>query len=247
LTSRLVETTAYLRYNAYNSLMRKTCLVLMTAALIAAAPAWAKKAKKKAPTKVDQSQSRVSDILDKMQEAWDGRNSYQSAFKQTVLSKEIGTTDESTGTVYVVKPNKLRWESQNGSSIQILNGKKLIVMQENKRRGNRVVDIWADSTTAVNAKSLNFLAGKMRFKDLYRGELVSETPEKIQLRLISKGDPAETYVAEIDKASYVLRSLITETNDSRITLEFSDTKTNAVIDDKQFEYQPDSKDVVHNQ
>lgn len=185
-------------------------------------------------------------LLEKLQKAWDAAETYQASFKQVVFAKRLGTRDETQGTLSVVKPNKLRWESTTDGTVQIMNGKQLFVVQPNKRRGTTVVDIYHDISKAMDPKPLSFLSGKAKFRDIYRVELLSETPKVAEMKFIPKHDSSESLVAEIDKSSYLLRSLTSETVDSRVRTEFSGTKTNVKLEDKLFEYKPKETDIVHN-
>lgn len=189
----------------------------------------------------------LGQIIENLQKTWDATKSYETSFKQSVSSKRMGTKDESAGTLSVIKPDKLRWESTTDGSIQIMNGKKLVLIQENRRRKNRVVDMYQDLSKAVDTRPLRFLAGKAKFKDVYNIRLVSQNGTMAELKLVPKEDASETLIAEIDKNSYFLRSLTTDSVDSKVRIDFSGIKTNVTLDDAQFEYKPKQKDVVHNQ
>ena len=189
----------------------------------------------------------AAEVAGKFQKSWDTMKSYQANFKQIVFSKRMGTRDETEGLLSVIKPDKLRWETKTDGSVQILNGKKMINVQENKRRKNRVVDIYSDVRKVTSSTPLNFLSGKSKFKDIYHIKLLSETPKAAELKLSPKKEGEETLIAEVDKASYFLRSLTTENAESRVRIEFSDIKTNAKLDKGLFEFKPDPKDVVHEE
>jgi outer membrane lipoprotein-sorting protein len=185
--------------------------------------------------------------IDKLQKNWDQTASYQADFKQVIFAKGIGTRDESSGTVYVVKPSKLRWETPETGSTEILNGNKLYLIQEKQRRKTREVDVFPDVSKAVDGNSLSFLAGKAKFRDRYNVELLSEDSKQAQVKLTPKKGDGETLIAEIDKASYVLRSLTSESVDTRVRIDFSNVKANAELDDKLFNFKPKSTDIIHNQ
>ena len=193
--------------------------------------------------------SALDSIIDKFQKTWDETKSYQAKFKQSVVSKEMGgTPEETTGQLIVQKPGKLRWESDTDKSTQILNGTRLISIQENLRRKTKTVDIYKDVTRGMDTKALQFLAGRSDFRETYKIDLVKDSTSMAQLKLVPKtGTTTETYIAEIDKNSYFLRSLTTETADSRVRLEFLDVKANIVIDEKSFDYTPSSTDIVNKQ
>lgn len=200
-----------------------------------------------APTPAKESEVYVNEVVSKLQKVWDATQSYKAKFKQIIISKRIGTRDENDGTLSVVKPNRLRWESETNGNMQILNGKKLVNIQKNKRRKNRTVDIYSDVKKAMGSTALNFLSGKAKFKELYNVKLVSETPKQAELKLTSKKEGEETLIAEVDKASYLLRSLTTENTDSQVRIEFSDIKTNVPLDDKLFEFKAEPKDIIQEE
>lgn len=189
----------------------------------------------------------VTEVVGKLQKSWDNTKNYKANFKQVIFSKRMGTRDENTGVLYVIKPTKLRWESKTDGTLQILNGNRLINVTENKRRGNRVVDIFKDVKKVMDTSQLQFLSGKAKFEELYNIKLVAETAKQVELKLTPKGQTAETYVAEVDKTSYFLRSLTTENADSRVRIEFIDTKINVPMDDKLFTFTKLETDVVHEE
>jgi outer membrane lipoprotein-sorting protein len=185
--------------------------------------------------------------IDKLQKSWDQTTSYEADFKQVIFAKRLGTRDESSGKVYVVKPSKLRWETPDTGATEILNGNKLYLIQENLRRKTRVVDVFPDVSKAVDGNSLSFLAGKAKFRDRYNVDLLGEDDKKAEVKLTPKKGDGETLIAEIDKVSYVLRSLTSESVDTRVRIDFANVKANADLDDKLFNFKPKSTDIIHNQ
>lgn len=184
--------------------------------------------------------------LAKLQATWDSMKSYRSQFKQVVVDKRLGDRDESDGVLTVIKPDKLRWESKTDQSVQILSGKRLTNVHINRRRLSTTVDIWEDAAKNLDSRTLKLLAGQLKFADLYRPELLKETPKSLEIKMKPKSPGAETLIAEIDKESYLLRALITDSGDSRVVVEFSQMKANPTdIDPALFDYKPGPKDVVH--
>lgn len=193
----------------------------------------------------------LPEAIDKIQKTWEESPSYQADFKQVIRSKRMENREESAGVLSVVKPGRLRWESTKDQNVQILNGKKLVNIHANKRRGIRVVDIYEDISSQMDVKMLEFLAGKAKFKEWYRVELHKETPNIIGLKLSPRNQkkpaPEDVYVAEFDKKSYILRALSNESADSKVRIDFSNIQTNAKLSEDLFEYKAEPKDVVHKQ
>ena len=184
-------------------------------------------------------------LVDEMQAAWNEAKTYEAAFTQEVYSKTLGgEPDTSHGTLSVIKPGKLRWEASDGS-LQILNGKQLWVIQTNARRGVREVDYWPVASKAIDSKLLKFLSGKAEFKKLYTVKVLSESPKTAELRLISHTNVDESYIAEIDKSSYLLDLLTIESTDSRTRIKFTNIKTNVPLKAALFEYEKRAGDIMH--
>lgn len=189
--------------------------------------------------------AKETDVVDAVQISWDKIATYQAGFKQVVFSKRLRTEDQSTGLVFIKKPGKLRWEAKSENETQILNGKKLWYLHENRRRKTLVVDVYRDISKQMDNRSLAFLAGKVNLKKSYDIEVLPEKSGVVTLKLKPKGDEGESYLAEIAKPGYILRALTTETPDSRVRIELSDVKTGVLLEESLFQYQPKPTDVVH--
>ena len=184
--------------------------------------------------------------VEKMQKAWDEAKTFQATFKQVSYDKRLGSREETSGTFSLSKPSRLRWDAKSDQSVQILDGKKLYVIHQNRRRNVTVVDIYSNLGKAIDSKSLAFLAGKSRFADLYDIELVGTKGATLTFKFVSKTPGGETLTAEVDKTTYLLRSLTSDAADLRTRTEFSDIQTNLRLDDQLFVYKPKPTDVVHN-
>ncbi len=184
-------------------------------------------------------------LVERLQTSWDEAKSYKAKFKQVLFYKRMGTREESVGTLYVSKPGKMRWESDTDGVVQIMNGKKLWVIKPNKRRGIQIVDVFSDLKKIMDPRPLAFLSGTGKFKELYEVELISENAKLAELKFFPKTAATDSLIAEIDKESYLLRSLTTDSSDSRARTEFTHTEVNPSLDEKLFEYKILPTDVVH--
>lgn len=190
--------------------------------------------------------SASSDTLKKVEASWDKTTSFQANFKQLIHSKRMGTKDESTGEVVVQKPGKIRWDIKSERKTQILNGNKLTQIQVPKRRKANVVDIYENVSKQIDVKNLAFLSGTEAFKKSYVMNIAKENEKSVEVKLVATGgSKTDSYIAEFDKSSYLLRSLVTESADSTVRIEFTDIKTNINPDVSTFDYKPGPKDVVN--
>ncbi len=207
------------------------------------------KPKPKAETKAKEETPKVAGLVgplvEKLQSSWDEAKSYKAKFKQVIFYKSMGTREETVGTLYVAKPGKMRWESDTDGVVQIMNGQKLWVIKPNKRRGFQTVDVFSDLKKIMDPRPLAFLSGTGKFKELYETELLSETGKLAEIKFFPRTAASDSLIAEIDKESYLLRSLTTNSSDSRARTEFTQTEVNPSLEEKLFEYKILPTDVVH--
>ncbi len=190
-------------------------------------------------------ESASSAAIEALQKSWEGTQSYEAQFTQTIESKGTGIPEEpSSGVLSVVKPDKLRWEDKTAKTVQILNGDDLWDIVENPRRKSRAVTHHTDVTKSLAKSSLQILAGRGKFVDFYKVKLLSETPKEAVLQLIPKTDTNETLIAKIDKSSYVLRSLTTDSKDSKVVVVFDKIRRNPKFPKQLFTYEKQPNDVV---
>ncbi len=184
--------------------------------------------------------------VERLQASLAQTTSYEAAFTQTVHSKGMGPEDPSTGTLSVIKPDKLRWEDRTTLVTQILNGDEYWELTENKRRKSRTVTYQKGVRKHLSRTSFSVLSGSGKFQDFYRVKLVSESPTEAVLELVAKALPHESLIAKIDKNGYVLRSLTTETPDSKVVLEFSQVRRNPRFEPERFRYVKQDGDVFQS-
>lgn len=182
--------------------------------------------------------------LDKLQASWDETKSYEADFIQTVKSKNSGLEDESShGTVKVEKPLRMRWEDKVSHTTQLLNGGEYWEITENARRGSRQVTHSKDVSKSLAKSSLQVLAGNGKLKEFYKVKLARDTDREALLELKPKAGGNETLIAKIDKNGYVLRTLTTESPDSKVVVEFKNIKRNLPFSQNAFQYEKKPNDV----
>lgn len=187
-----------------------------------------------------------SHLIDSIQSQWDKVQSYQADFKQTIVSKTLGTREESQGTLQVKKPRKLRWESLSPQkSTQILNENELWQIRQNRRRKTTQVEYYSNISKVLDARSLAFLSGSINIKKSYKYRVLSDGPQKVLLALSPLAGGDETYLAEILKPGYYLGALKMESPESESRIEFSNIQTNVPLSDSLFQFEPGPKDIVH--
>lgn len=184
-------------------------------------------------------------IMKKFQSRWDLVIRYKANFSQKTRTEGALSEGSSTGKVTIHKPSKFRWESTTDDSTQIINGTTFYNIQENKRRGNRTIDVYDNFKDESLAKPIGLLSGKIKFLAAYKANDLKNTGSVWVVRLVPKSQKTETLIAEIDKKSYLLGALVLEDPASTVRVEFTDSVINPELDDKVFTYEGRKKDIVN--
>lgn len=192
------------------------------------------------------SSSVFGDVMDQVQKSWSKTTSYKARFHQTIISKALGTRDETRGTLFVQKPLRLRWQSESGDSIQILNGSRFWQIKTHKRKKTVYVDYYPNISSLVNLGSLTFLADSGDIKKTYRYKVLQNTTKNVIVALAPKGQKQESILAEFLKPGYLLGALKQESLESETQINFHDVETNLSLESSLFEYKAGPKDIVVN-
>lgn len=182
-----------------------------------------------------------ADEVDNFQKAWDNLKTLKADVRQTSENKALGLEPEvQEGVLYLKKPGYLRFDSKTENTTQILNRKEFILKKNQRNR----VDIVALKSGKL-PKAFQFFSGKQKFKEIYELKSVTDKGEALAFHFIPKHGKKESYIAEIEKKSYLLKALLVEAGDSKVGLSLANIKPNEKLEDKLFHYQPDAKDIVN--
>lgn len=184
--------------------------------------------------------------IKRFEASWEKVVGYQARFTQTVHALRLGTTDVTTGMIYVRKPGRLRWEASDGTT-QILNARQATLIKRSQRKKGRLVDIYKDGAKHLDSAAFTFLSGGKNFLRNYRALVLDSSPTVSRIRLTPQGANRESFIAEIDKSGYFLAALTTESFEARVRVEFSERQVNPALSDSLFEYVAEPDDVVHRQ
>lgn len=185
-------------------------------------------------------------LISEIQKAWNQTRTYQADFEQTVISKTLGSQEITEGKMSVQKPLRLRWETSDKKTIQILSGKEFWQIRSVRRGKQTQVDHYGDISRLADLGALTFLADQINIRKSYKYKVLSETPSRVFLALTSKTGGRETILAEILKPSYLLAALKLETVDSETRITFKNVQTDAQLEDSLFQYHAKPQDTVHH-
>ena len=189
-----------------------------------------------------------ADEVDNFQKAWDKIETLSSEVKQTSENKALGLEPEvQTGTLLLKKPGFLRFDSVTEKPSQVVNPKEFILIKADPKNNRQKVEIFEIKRAKSLPKAFEFLSGKKPFKMLYNVQSIEDKGAKRAIRFVPKEGKKDAYIAEIEKNSYLLKTLTIEAGDSKVSLELGQLKTNEKIEDSKFKYQPDPKDLVNRE
>lgn len=185
-------------------------------------------------------------LISQIQQSWNKTKTYQAEFEQIVVSKTLGTREESRGKFSVQKPLRLRWETADGKLIQILSGKEFWQVKTVGRRKHTQVDHYSDISRLTDLGTLTFLSNQVDIRKSYKYKVLSDSPTQVLLALTPRTSSRETLLAEILKPSYLLAALKIESVDSETRIAFKNIQTGVPLEDSLFRYQEKPQDTVHH-
>lgn len=179
-------------------------------------------------------QPTATSVINGVDKAAAGITSATLDFKQTVMTAAFGTSQETQGQMWIVRPGKMRWQYQQThkgkttvSQIFIMNGKALFAIDKNNLQ---VVQgpICANAAPAA----LSFLTGKGTLAASFTPTLGAVTSSTIELTLAPKQASAQfsTVTLTVDATTFdVEKSVVLDRSGNTTTYEFSNVNKAATI------------------
>lgn len=162
-----------------------------------------------------------------------GLNSLSADFRQITITADGGQTFESSGTFYLLRPNRFRWDYQRPSAQQIIaDGRRIYLYDQElnqvSHRGQKQV---LDGTPA------QLLASDQPVEDYFRLSNVDRGDERTWVELVPKTadtDVARLHIAFIGRE---LDTLVMEDRFGQLTrFAFSNLKRNPSLDYAMFRF-----------
>jgi len=151
-----------------------------------------------APTAVAAASSlTAADAVDKVQTFYAGIKQVTASFRQAVTNDTFGSTKTSDGTVWIMKPGKMRWDylEKRKDKVEvkksfISNGKYLYVVEHDNKQVMKKGDLKAEFTSELDK------SGKYGGKDEIVVKLTPKQPSAQYKNLILVVSPADYHVAQ---------------------------------------------------
>ena len=174
-------------------------------------------------------------------QAWlDGTSTLDLRFRQSLVSRALGTTGSETGRLYLERPGKLRWDYLDPEKkVALLLGDRTALYLEDERQLTR------GRLSADQGLFPRLLAGKERIDDLFEATLAA-TPSagghgSYRLTLTAKGDPgakAEVTLTLRPSSFSIEGAELFDDTGNRTTYEFSDVRRNRRLPEGLFAFEP---------
>lgn len=163
----------------------------------------------------------AADWIARLQKQLDSTQTFQCDFVQTIETKNL-ENEVSKGRLRVAKPSKLRWETSDGSQVQILNNKDFWMVRRSARRPKPTIEHMTNVDQAPTGMALRFLSGKEKLKDIYDARVIEEKPDRVRIGLKQKGKGGEALEMDVRKKDLSFLSLRTSSGDSTTVLQCQD-------------------------
>jgi chaperone LolA len=176
--------------------------------------------------------------LSRLQQRYDGTNTMQADFRQTVESKALAGTLESKGKVAFAKPNRMRWDYDPPDPQTIVgDGETLWIYQPDLKQV-----IKAPLSQAFQSSTpVSFLAGLGRVERDFDATLVRDEPEQWVLKLVPKQKQAGVGLLELGvrkSDASVAEATVTDAAGTTTRIFFTDERRNVTLEPDLFRFSP---------
>ena len=180
----------------------------------------------------------LKDALSRLQRRYDGTNTMQADFRQTVESKTLAGTLESKGKVSFEKPNRMRWDYDPPDAQTIVgDGETLWIYQPDLKQV-----IKAPLTQAFQSSTpVSFLAGLGRVERDFDATLERDEPEQWLLKLVPKQKEGGVGLLELGvrkSDASVAEARITDAAGTTTRIFFTDERRNVTLQPDLFHFSP---------
>ena len=180
----------------------------------------------------------LKDALSRLQRRYDGTNTMQADFRQTVESKTLAGTLESKGKVAFSKPNRMRWDYDPPDAQTIVgDGETLWIYQPDLKQV-----IKAPLTQAFQSSTpVSFLAGLGRVERDFDATLERDEPEQWLLKLVPKQKEGGVGLLELGvrkSDASVAEARITDAAGTTTRIFFTDERRNIPLQPDLFHFSP---------
>lgn len=210
----------------------KGAVVLLAAAMMFAGPSAAKNSREEvSPALVAKVEDRFSEI-----------SGFRAKFRQVFHDASMGSTEESAGTVAMLKPRKMRWDYKTPLEQTVVSDGRSVyfyVPAEKRATVAPLGGIINDRSPAL------FLAGGKKLAEIFTikpprpGDETGELGGRIFLSLEPREKSASVtrIVVAVDASDYTIRALsLFDWAGNRSDIEFLDMETNVKLDDRFFRF-----------
>ena len=173
-----------------------------------------------APKIQKQSAQVADDDLAKMQKKYENVNSLTANFSQSQKNAALGRTKDSKGRIYIVRPNKFRWETfEPDASILTSNGKKFWFYTPPFQEGEKGQVMIRNAHDAQSKLAVDLLIGGSDFKKNFDYRRIEPLHYRLNpLKPAGDIDSIELFLENQTNLVYKLRLISASGNETTITL-----------------------------
>lgn len=172
-------------------------------------------------------------------QAWlDGTRDLEARFQQTLLSGALGTGVVESGSLFLLRPGRLRWDySRPERKVAIIHGDLTRLYLEQDRQ------LWEGRLDAMGRMLPALLAGTEPLSALFVPEAVEPVEAgqgRMRLRLLpaDPGDFFEVVIVEIEADASIVGAEVLDGSGNRMAYRFSGIRRNRGLSARVFDFEP---------
>ena len=183
----------------------------------------------------------VGDLVQKIQDAYEGTSDFKSKFVQETTIKSLKKTEREEGTVYFKKPRKMRWVYSKPKSKELVIGQKkswLYIPEDH-------VAYLQDTESLLKSRvTMKFLSGIGKLAEDFdvryaEGEPQAKGPYRLELKPKAYVEGLQKLSLTVSRDNFQITSvLLTDLYGNLTKTTFSDTVFNTNLADGLFTFKP---------
>ncbi|NVB84648.1 MAG: outer membrane lipoprotein carrier protein LolA [Kofleriaceae bacterium] len=182
-------------------------------------------------------------VLASVQKYYGGAKQLTTKFQQTVVNPAYGTTQKSTGKVYLVSPDKMRWDydakKQGGAKKSFICDGKTLWAVEPKN-----LQVFKSSASgSMLPAALSFASGTAQLTKEFDVTLAPNSPYGATVLELSPKQPSAQYKRlyfVVASDGHVEKSIVIDANDNSNEIAFAVHDLTTKLDGKLFQFDPKS-------
>jgi len=179
----------------------------------------------------------VDSLVTKIQELYDGASDYRASFHQAYRNEVLGDTRTSSGTVYFMKPGRMRWDYETPNQRYLISDGQMLWIYEPEFQQYYTQSLQDSELPAA----LRFLMGEGRLREDFAIRILEQGSEESRLELIPNVASSQYQKIQFlvrNENGQIRETLLFDALGNTNSLTFADMRVNQGLPVEGFRFEP---------